>query len=79
MRISALDLEQDATTGLSDFTPFQFHATDADISDLHRRLGEARWPAQLADTSWESGVPTGFESLSNPNLERHGGKVALVI
>jgi epoxide hydrolase len=45
---------------MSDFTPFQFHVTDADISDLHRRLDQARWPAQLADTAWESGVPTQY-------------------
>jgi pimeloyl-ACP methyl ester carboxylesterase len=45
---------------MSDITPFRFRATDADISDLHRRLDHARWPAQLAETSWESGVPTQY-------------------
>lgn len=45
---------------MSDVTPFQFHATDAEIADLHGRLDQARWPAQLAETSWESGVPTQY-------------------
>ena len=45
---------------MSDFTAFRIQVTDAQIADLHSRLDQTRWPDQLAGTSWESGVPTGY-------------------
>ena len=33
--------------------PFQVHVPNEVLSDLHRRLANARWPDQLPGTSWE--------------------------
>jgi pimeloyl-ACP methyl ester carboxylesterase len=36
--------------------PFQIHVPNEVLSDLHRRLANARWPDQLPGTSWEYGA-----------------------
>lgn len=36
--------------------PFQVHVPNEVLSDLHRRLANARWPDQLPGTSWEYGA-----------------------
>jgi pimeloyl-ACP methyl ester carboxylesterase len=41
-------------TNLSDF---RIRISDAELDDLHARLGAARWPAQMPGTGWERGVP----------------------
>lgn len=37
--------------------PFRIEIPQADIDDLHARLDRVRWPAQLAGTGSERGVP----------------------
>lgn len=36
--------------------PFKAHIPDAILLDLRRRLAQAKWPDQLAGTTWEHGV-----------------------
>jgi pimeloyl-ACP methyl ester carboxylesterase len=38
-------------------TPFQVNVDQADLNDLRRRLGSARWPAQVPDVGWSRGTP----------------------
>jgi epoxide hydrolase len=37
--------------------PFTFRASDAALSDLKRRLEQARWPERETGTGWEQGPP----------------------
>ncbi|HEX4212965.1 MAG TPA: epoxide hydrolase [Candidatus Dormibacteraeota bacterium] len=40
-----------------EITPFRIEIPDIDLDRLHRRLEEARWPAQLPGGGWVRGVP----------------------
>jgi len=40
--------------------PFRIEIPQADLDDLHRRLDATRWPADLAGSSWERGVPLDY-------------------
>ena len=40
--------------------PFEISVADADIEDLKRRLGNTRWPDQIAGTSWEYGTDVSY-------------------
>jgi len=37
--------------------PFQYHATDAALEDLKRRLDQTRWPERETGSGWDQGVP----------------------
>lgn len=38
--------------------PFRIDIAQAEIDDLHDRLGRTRWPAPLPGDGWDTGVPT---------------------
>ena len=38
--------------------PFQFHAPQADLDDLHRRILATKWPAKETVTDFSQGVPS---------------------
>src|SRR5262245_22318350 len=38
-------------------TPFAFHADDAALDDLRRRLNGIRWPERETGSGWEQGPP----------------------
>lgn len=40
--------------------PFRINVPQAALDDLHRRLSDTRWPAELPGAGWERGVPTGY-------------------
>ena len=40
--------------------PFRIEVAQADLDDLRDRLGRTRWPSQIANTSWERGVPVDY-------------------
>lgn len=40
--------------------PFRIEIPQADLDDLHDRLGRARWSAQLPGTDWARGVPVDY-------------------
>lgn len=37
--------------------PFQYHASEAAIQDLKRRLNQPRWPERETGSGWDQGVP----------------------
>jgi microsomal epoxide hydrolase len=39
---------------------FRIEVPDADLDDLHQRLGRTRWPNQIAGIDWEQGTPLGY-------------------
>ncbi|WP_163851898.1 epoxide hydrolase family protein [Pseudooceanicola aestuarii] len=41
-------------------TPFQIHATDADLADLRDRLTRTRWPDPQVVTDWSQGTPLAY-------------------
>lgn len=43
-----------------DIVPFQVEITRTELSDLRRRLGETRWPAQIPNVGWARGVPVDY-------------------
>jgi hypothetical protein len=40
-------------------TPFTFHAEDAALTDLRRRLDGIRWPERETGSGWDQGPPLG--------------------
>lgn len=40
--------------------PFHIQIPQADLDDLHRRLADTRWPAELPGVGWERGVPVAY-------------------
>lgn len=40
--------------------PYQVDIPQENIDDLHRRLGETRWPESLPGAGWDRGVPAGY-------------------
>jgi pimeloyl-ACP methyl ester carboxylesterase len=40
--------------------PFHIEIPQADLDDLHDRLANARWPAELPGVGWTRGVPLGY-------------------
>lgn len=44
----------------TDVRPFQIHVPQEDLDDLRARLGQARWPDELAGQGWSRGVPLGY-------------------
>ena len=40
--------------------PFRIQVEDSVLLDLHRRLGQTRFPDQIEDTGWEYGIPVGY-------------------
>ncbi|RIQ22264.1 epoxide hydrolase family protein [Jiangella rhizosphaerae] len=42
---------------MNEIRPFRIEIPQADIDDLRRRLTTVRWPAEVAGTGWERGVP----------------------
>ncbi|WP_129668830.1 epoxide hydrolase family protein [Phytoactinopolyspora endophytica] len=47
-------------TNTTDIRPFRIEIPQADVDDLHDRLARTRWPAEIAGTGWERGVPVGY-------------------
>ena len=45
------------TTHDENIAPFRIDIEQGDIEELHRRLSETRWPAQLPGDDWDTGVP----------------------
>jgi hypothetical protein len=43
-----------------DIRPFRIEIAQADLDDLHDRLGNARWPGELPGVGWTRGVPLGY-------------------
>jgi microsomal epoxide hydrolase len=41
-------------------TPFRLDVPQSVLDDLHRRLAEARWPADLPGSGWSRGVPLAY-------------------
>lgn len=41
-------------------TPFRIEIPQSDIDDLHARLANTRWPADVAGTGWSRGAPTSY-------------------
>lgn len=46
-----------ATPAAVDIHPFRIDVPRAELEDLSRRLGAARWPHELAGVGWDYGVP----------------------
>jgi hypothetical protein len=44
----------------SEIRPFSISIPQADLDDLLERLANTRWPAELAGTGWEAGVPLSY-------------------
>jgi epoxide hydrolase len=40
--------------------PYRIEIPQADLDDLQRRLSATRWPAAIADDSWDRGVPVAY-------------------
>ena len=40
--------------------PFRIEIPQADLDDLHRRLGTVRWPSELPGVGWDRGVPRDY-------------------
>jgi epoxide hydrolase len=40
--------------------PFRIDVPQADLDDLHNRLGRTRWPDELPDVGWAYGVPLDY-------------------
>ena len=40
--------------------PYRIQIPQADLDDLHDRLGRTRWPDELPGTGWARGVPLGY-------------------
>lgn len=40
--------------------PFRIEVPQADLDDLHERLGRTRWPDELPGVGWDYGVPLGY-------------------
>lgn len=40
--------------------PFRIEIPQADLDDLHRRLGTVRWPSELPGVGWDRGVPLDY-------------------
>lgn len=40
--------------------PFKIDIPQADLADLHDRLGRARWPGDFPDAGWSRGVPLAY-------------------
>src|ERR1700704_2596135 len=40
--------------------PFRIAIPQEDIDDLHRRLGETRWPTEIPGAGWSRGVPLDY-------------------
>ncbi|MBB5786566.1 epoxide hydrolase family protein [Jiangella mangrovi] len=47
-------------TNSTEIRSFRIDITDADLEDLRTRLANTRWPAEVAGTGWERGVPVGY-------------------
>jgi pimeloyl-ACP methyl ester carboxylesterase len=45
---------------MTNIKPFNIEIPQADLDDLHRRLAQTRWPAQIAGTGWSRGVPLDY-------------------
>jgi epoxide hydrolase len=43
-----------------DIQPFRIQVPQADLDDLHERLGRVRWPDELPGTDWSYGVPVDY-------------------
>src|ERR1041384_563839 len=43
-----------------DIQPFRIEISQADVDDLHARLGTARWPGDMPGAGWARGVPLGY-------------------
>jgi epoxide hydrolase len=43
-----------------DIQPFRIEISQADVDDLHGRLGTARWPGDMPGAGWARGVPLGY-------------------
>jgi pimeloyl-ACP methyl ester carboxylesterase len=43
-----------------DITPFRIDVPEADLADLHDRLGRTRWPDRETVADWSQGAPLGF-------------------
>ena len=41
-------------------TPFKINASDAELSDLRRRLTQTRWPERETPADWSQGVPLSY-------------------
>jgi epoxide hydrolase len=39
---------------------FRIHVPEADLDDLHERLGRTRWPDELPGVGWALGVPRDY-------------------
>jgi epoxide hydrolase len=49
-----------ARPGPMDITPYRLSVPHSALDDLHRRLGDTRWPATLPGDDWNFGVPTSY-------------------
>ncbi|WP_419919617.1 epoxide hydrolase family protein [Candidatus Poriferisocius sp.] len=45
---------------MSEIVPFTVDIADSALDDLHRRLGETRWPDQLPGAGWDYGAEMGY-------------------
>jgi hypothetical protein len=53
-------------------TPFSIHIDDSVIADLHRRLGNTRWPEKETVDDWSQGVPLAYvQDVCRYWLERY--------
>jgi microsomal epoxide hydrolase len=48
------------SNGDAGIRPFRIDVPQADIDDLHDRLGRTRWPDELPGVAWAYGVPLGY-------------------
>lgn len=45
---------------MTEIRPFRIDIPQADLDDLHRRLAETRWPAEIPGFGWSRGVPLAY-------------------
>jgi epoxide hydrolase len=50
----------DVKPGANEIRPFRIAIPQAAIDDLGERLARTRWPAELAGSGWEAGVPVDY-------------------
>jgi epoxide hydrolase len=43
----------------AEIRPFRIDIPQAELDDLHDRLGRTRWPDELPGVGWEYGIPLG--------------------
>ena len=49
-----------ADRSAAEIRPFRIDIPQAELDDLHDRLGRTRWPDELPGVGWEHGIPLGY-------------------